>query len=103
MLRGTGLKRLYIILTLIVFVFGSSCGGGGVVNLGGSDDSGNNYDGTGGSLEDILANNLPGTNVMDTGASTYEALLQVGAGLAITDSESQSGKYELKSNLVFDQ
>lgn len=93
--------RRVIILAIIFLISSSSCGGGAVINLSGGGESGNGFDGTGGSLEEILANNLPGTQQTELQSQNYDAVIESGSGASIIDSYTQSGKYQLKNSLVF--
>ena len=100
----TSFNRSILYYTFFICIFSTSCGGGGVINLANppADDSGGFIgDGTTGELADIYSNELPGTMTSYIESTKYDAMVEVGSGLSVSDNLSASGKYELKSTIVF--
>lgn len=87
----------------MILTWSASCGGGGTVNLGGDlgGDNGNDFDGTTGSLEDIYTSSLPGASTVENQSENYDAVIEVGSGVSVIDSYTDSGAYQLKSSLTF--
>ncbi len=95
-----GVQTLFLVMMLTLAI---SCGGGGTVNLGGSSDGddGNDFDGTTGNLEDIYTSSLPGASTVESQSENYDAVIEVGSGVSVIDSYTDSGAYQLKSSLTF--
>lgn len=90
----TNVKRL-LLLFVIVCLF--SCGGGGriILSEGNIDDSG------GVAGIEIDSQQLPGTSAIQLQAGRFDLVVEVGSAVPIVDTLSDSGKFEIKSDLLF--
>lgn len=81
---------------LVALVFLASCGSGGLIDFGGKTIPEPEDEGA-----DLITENLPGTNQQELFAGDFDVVVELGAAVSVVDMQTEDGRWEVKSNLLF--